>query len=66
MKMIVHSAGAERPFFICTLLTVFIALSLIIYSCDKNDHNNNNKAIDMEMVADGFVSPIGTVSAPDN
>jgi glucose/arabinose dehydrogenase len=66
MKKIVLSAAAGKPFFVCTLLTVFAALALIIYSCDKNDHNNNNMAIDMEMVADGFVSPIGTVSAPDN
>jgi len=66
MKMNLLSAGKGKPFFACTLLTVFAALALIIYSCDKNDHNNNNKAIDMEMVADGFVSPIGTVSAPDN
>jgi glucose/arabinose dehydrogenase len=66
MKMIVLP-GKGKPFFVCTLLTVFAALALIIYSCDKNDHNNNNnRAIDMEMVADGFVSPIGTVSPPDN
>jgi len=66
MKKIVLPARAEKPLLVFTLLTAFIALALIVYSCDKNDHNNDNKAIDMEMVADGFVSPIGTVSAPDN
>jgi glucose/arabinose dehydrogenase len=67
MKMRSFSAGKGKPFFISTLLTLLAGLVIIIYSCDRNDHDgNNNKDLDLKLVADGLVSPIGLVTAPDN
>ena len=40
-------------------------------NCKKNDRDNNNNPtdstkVDLQLVADGFVSPIGVVASPDN
>ena len=63
------------PVFITVFL--FIFLFAILTNCKKNNHNNNNSnnnnnnppdstKVDMQLVADGFVSPIGVVASPDN
>ena len=47
------------------IITILLSLMVIVQlsSCKKNDMNNNNKAVDLKLVADGFVSPV-SVSAP--
>jgi glucose/arabinose dehydrogenase len=46
--------------------SLIIALFLFA-SCDKDDDDGaSNTRVDLEQVADGFVSPIGVVAAPDN
>jgi glucose/arabinose dehydrogenase len=42
---------------------IFLMISLL-QSCHKND--NEFDAVDLELVAEGFASPIGVVSVPDN
>lgn len=55
-----------------THLSVFTAAVLITWlfmlpGCHKKDHDSDNNFdnIDMQLVADGFVSPIGAVAVPD-
>ena len=47
------------------IITILLSLMVIVQlsSCKNNDMNNNNKAVDLKLVADGFVSPV-SVSAP--
>ena len=62
------------------LFGIFILGSLMLYSCEKDIENNlenlksadaqtkaavNIKSIDMELVAEGLVSPLGLVEAND-
>lgn len=48
--------------------TVLLAATLFLApGCDDNDDGgNNNPKMDLQLIADGFASPIGLVSAPDN
>lgn len=49
------------------LATVLLAATLFFApGCDDDDGGNNNTRMDLQLVADGFASPIGLVSAPDN
>jgi len=43
-----------------------LGMLLLFNSCKKNDHPPMTKELDLELVADGLVSPIGLVAVPDN
>src|SRR6185295_11942927 len=71
MKMII-SAFTRKPAQSLSIASLFIFLCVLLTNCEKNDNNNNNNnpsdstKVDLQLVADGFVSPIGLVAAPDN
>src|SRR5688500_11813549 len=50
---------------IAALIIVFMLGGLLLNGCKKDDDVDAPR-MDMQLVADGFVSPIGLVSAPDN
>ncbi|MFL5743161.1 MAG: PQQ-dependent sugar dehydrogenase [Niastella sp.] len=51
----------------CRFFAASTLLALMLTGCKKNDGpKNNNKEVDMQLIADGFVSPIGLVTAPDD
>jgi glucose/arabinose dehydrogenase len=58
-----HSLG-KKIFVLTTATCLFISL-LFLNGCDKDD-NVNKVRVDLKLIADGFVSPIGVVAAPDN
>jgi glucose/arabinose dehydrogenase len=63
MKM--NRKPMPNPYVISFLIVFIIA----IVSCKKNDHNDANPAdmhVDIKLVADGLISPIGVVAVPDN
>lgn len=70
--MLQHDAqpppGQTRFIFSVPFLVLIGAL-LILPGCEKFedllDHKNKSKAIDLQLVADGFVSPLGVVAPPD-
>ena len=44
-----------------------IMFLLVFASCDKDDDDDmDNKNVDLKLIADGFVSPLGVVAVPDN
>jgi hypothetical protein len=47
---------------------LFVAALLFVSACKKDDDDNNtgNTKVDIKMIADGFVSPLGVVAVPDN
>ena len=55
-------------------VTLFIFLGVLLTNCEKNEGSNNNNnnppqdsaKVDMQLVAEGFASPIGVVAPPDN
>lgn len=51
--------------FFTTVGFLMVALSLL-YSCDKSETDNTPKNMDLQLVAEGFASPIGVVAVPDN
>jgi hypothetical protein len=57
----------KKPLVFATASFFIIALFLL-HACHKNDDpgNNNPKNTDLQVVAEGFTSPIGVVAAPDN
>ena len=62
-----------KPAHLLATISLFIFLAVSLTNCDKNDSNNNNNnnpsdstKVDLQLVADGFVSPIGVVASPDN
>jgi hypothetical protein len=72
MKMIIRSF-VEKPAPLLAIVTLFIFLGVLLTNCEKNESPNNNNnnppdsaKVDMQLVADGFVSPIGVVASPDN
>src|SRR5436190_7869466 len=72
MKMINPSLISNHAHLLITV-SLFIFLGASLTNCEKNDNNNNNNnnqpdttKIDLQLVADGFVSPIGLVASPDN
>jgi len=63
MKLIFQSVVDRRLLVILIFSSVILAL--IFGRCKKNDSVAETK-VDIQTVADGFVSPIGVVAAPDN
>jgi glucose/arabinose dehydrogenase len=64
MKMVhqpTHIITISRLLFLCAL----IMTALVLSGCHKNDTVADTR-VDLQQVADGFVSPIGVVAAPDN
>jgi glucose/arabinose dehydrogenase len=57
-----------KNFFVITAAGFLITGLLLLHSCDKNnDHNHTPKdKVDLELIADGFVSPLGVVAVPDD
>ncbi|HWJ27483.1 MAG TPA: PQQ-dependent sugar dehydrogenase, partial [Flavisolibacter sp.] len=53
----------QGTFFYTLFILISTMLMMQLSSCKKNDMNHNNKAVDLKLVADGFVSPV-SVSAP--
>jgi glucose/arabinose dehydrogenase len=63
MKMIHRS----QPLFLFVIISAFTLLIFIFSRCKKDDNNPAaDTRVDMQLVADGFVSPIGVVASPDN
>src|SRR6476659_6530311 len=64
MKMIQF----DRRFYFVVIIPSLIILLLLLTRCKKDDHNDTlaNTAVDVQQVADNFVSPIGVVASPDN
>ena len=64
MKMIIRSF-IRKPAHLLAIASLFIFLCALLTNCEKNDNNNNNNnapdstKVDLQLVADGFVSPIG-------
>lgn len=65
MKMIIRSATGS-PARVFLFVSTFIVVCILLMNCKKNDHPPSEAKIDMQLVADGFVSPIGVVASPDN
>lgn len=62
-----HYPWRSRNFFIATAAGFLVAGIVALNGCHKNDHHNPPKEkVDLELIADGLVSPLGVVSAPDN
>ena len=63
-----HYPWRGRNFFIVAAAVFLVAGLVLLNGCDKNDHPNpsNKEKVDLELIADGFVSPLGVVAAPDN
>jgi glucose/arabinose dehydrogenase len=56
----------RKPLFVLTAAIFLTTGILLINGCDKNDHPHiPTDKVDLKLVADGFVSPIGVVAAPD-
>jgi glucose/arabinose dehydrogenase len=62
MKMIPQRSIIYQPFIFFILIAFVIGLFL---SCNKDDDISDTR-VDLELVADGYVSPIGVFGAPDN
>jgi glucose/arabinose dehydrogenase len=66
MKMIQRSANDRRVLFFVIICSLIIS-SLLFTRCNKDDNDNvADTKVDLQVVSDGFVSPIGVVAAPDN
>lgn len=53
------------------LPVLFPLLSIVLFltACDRNDNDNDdpgNTRVDLQLIADGFVSPLGVVPVPDD
>jgi glucose/arabinose dehydrogenase len=52
---------------VCRFFAASALFALMLTGCKKNDGpDNNNKEVDMQLIADNLVSPIGLVTAPDD
>ena len=51
---------------VCRFVTASALLALMLTGCKKDDHDddNNSKAVDLQLITDNLVSPIGLVTAP--
>ena len=69
--MVIRSL-VRKPVHFFALVSLFIFLCSLLMNCKKNDRDNNNNnltdstKVDLQLVADGFISPIGVVASPDN
>jgi glucose/arabinose dehydrogenase len=77
MKSIGEQANGPRKLVLIVAIICIVSIGLMMPGCKKTDsmtepHDGNVemtqklKEIDLEMVADNFVSPIGVVPIPDN
>jgi glucose/arabinose dehydrogenase len=52
---------------VCRFFAASALFALMLTGCKKNEGpDHNNKEVDMQLIADNFVSPIGVVTAPDD
>lgn len=66
MKM-KHFPRFGKNYFVITAAVFLTTGLLLLHSCDKNDDNHIPlDKVDLELVADGFVSPLGVVPVPDD
>jgi glucose/arabinose dehydrogenase len=65
MKMVHRPTGIFFYFFRFIVLCSLMMILLLITGCHKNDEVASTR-VDLQQVADGLVSPIGAVAAPDN
>jgi len=65
MKM-KNSPALGKNLFALITASLLITGLLLLHGCDKDDNDNPFEDVDLELVADGFVSPIGVVAVPDN
>jgi len=69
--MIIAAFFKKFPY-VFPIVFLFIFSALMLTNCKKNENNNNNNIpldstkVDLQLVADGFVSPLGVVAPPDN
>lgn len=67
MKIYLRQTISRFPSTSGTLLLMFMAVLLLLGSCRKIDHILNRKVdVDIKLIADNLVSPIGVVAVPDN
>ncbi|MFD3000123.1 PQQ-dependent sugar dehydrogenase [Pontibacter toksunensis] len=45
---------------------LLLCVGLMLQGCDPDDHFSFPKAVDLKLISDGMVSPIGLAAAPDN
>jgi glucose/arabinose dehydrogenase len=66
MKM--HFFTIARHAFVYRLLPGLVSSALLLLGCKKDHHHqdDDNQELDIQLVADGLVSPIGLVALPDN
>lgn len=57
--------GSGKQLLLFSASCFLLGLLSLLAACDKNDDNNRER-VDLQLVADGFASPIGVVAAPDN
>jgi glucose/arabinose dehydrogenase len=53
----------SKGFFVLMVLT---AGTLVVNSCEDSDNDETESKIDLQVVAEGYVSPLGVVATPDN
>ena len=61
-----HFPRLDKNLFVVTAAGFLISGLLLLHSCHKNDHHAPSDKVDLELVADGFVSPLGVVAVPDD
>ena len=66
MKM-KHLSTLVKNLFVTTTAVFLTTGLLLLHSCHKNDHHSpSSEKVDLELIADGFVSPLGVVAVPDD
>jgi glucose/arabinose dehydrogenase len=65
MRVNSFSNACRRNWSLC-VCTSFIVFALVLGGCKKNDHVPKEKEVDIQLIADNLVSPIGLVAVPDN
>ena len=61
-----HLSTLVKNLHVITTAVFLITGLLLMHSCHKNDHHSPFDKVDLELVADGFVSPLGVVAVPDD
>jgi glucose/arabinose dehydrogenase len=65
MKMKLFPGAGKKPL-ILAITILFTGTLFFLPGCDDDDDDDNNTRVDLQLVADGFTSPIGLVAVPDN
>jgi glucose/arabinose dehydrogenase len=55
-----------RKALVCRLLPGLVCSALLFQGCDKDPGQDIQEALDIQLITDGLVSPIGLVAVPDN